>query len=148
MKMLLTFLLLLGFVFGASAQIVTNQSARLKTKVVFYEGKIGSGIMGSSIDPSPEDTMPGSKVRNEDTSGGQKSELAWTFVGRSGDKDVYHFTFSRMTKAGVSAKVTTSKDVLFDGRRAVIFEDDLHTVLIESPTAEDLKQAAEQQPHG
>ena len=59
-----------------------------------------------------------------------------------GSKDVYQFTFARTMKGGSSLKTTSSKEVLFDGKRAVIFEDELHTVIIESPSEQDLKDAS------
>jgi hypothetical protein len=39
-----------------------------------------------------------------------------------------------MTKAGSSGKVTTSKEIQFDGKQIIDFEDDLHTVVMESPS--------------
>src|SRR5450432_3616914 len=92
-------LVLLGTIFSASAQLVTNQPSRFKTKVVSYEGKIGSVINGSAVGFVPND--PGTGMV---TISGHESELKWTFVGRNGDKDVYRFTFTSMTKAGVSDK--------------------------------------------
>jgi hypothetical protein len=66
-------------------------------------------------------------------------ELKWTFIGRNGSKDVWHFTFTRMTKAGSSDKTTTAREIQFDGKQIVVFKDDLHTVIMESPSTEDLK---------
>ena len=129
-------LVLLGTIFSASAQLVTNQPSRFKTKVVSYEGKIGSVINGSAVGFVPND--PGTGMV---TISGHESELKWTFVGRNGDKDVYRFTFTRKTKAGASDKTTTSKEIQFDGKQVIVFEDDLHAVVMESPSAEDLKSA-------
>lgn len=139
MKTILLSLLLSGFVFSAGAQIVTNQPARFKTKIVSYEGKIGSSSFGSSINPSPELTAPGTEGTDEITSPGRESKLVWKFVGRNGGKDAYRFTFTRMIKAGVSFKTTDSKEISFDGRRIVVFQDDLHTVIIESPSEKELR---------
>ena len=142
MKQIFIALILMGYVFSASAQLVTNQPARLKTKVVFYEGKPNAGISGVTISPTPDAILPGNEMKDIDTSAGRESELAWSFVGRNKDKDVYHFTFTRNVQAGRSAKTTTSKDVPFDGRPITIFEDDVYTVRIETPSAEDLKTNA------
>jgi hypothetical protein len=139
MKSLLVTIVLLGIAFSATAQMVTNQPARFKNKVTCYDGKIGSGRSTCAIDPAvnnyPGTTVTTSKV----TSPGKESELSWTFVGRNGSKDVYRFTFARLTKPGASFKTTDSKEVQFEGKPIVVFEDALHAVVMESPSAEDLK---------
>lgn len=137
MKTILT-LIFVGFVFSATAQIDTNKPARFKTKIVSHS----PGSEGTSISPSPEAIFPGSETADTVTSPGQESELKWKFIGRKGDKDLYHFTFTRMTKAGVPGKTTDTKDVLFDGHQAKLFQDDLHTVTIDSPSEKDLKNIA------
>jgi hypothetical protein len=139
MKIILSSLLLLGSLIFTSGQIVTNQPARLKTKVVCYAGKIGSGVSGTSICPSPELISPGDNATHSVTSPGYESDLKWVFLGRNGDKDVYRFGFTRRTKANSPDKTTTSKEVSFEGRRIIVFEDDLHAVIIESPSEQDLK---------
>ena len=75
------------------------------------------------------------------TNPGYESDLKWVFLGRNGDKDVYRFSFTRRTKVNSPDKTTTSKEVLFEGRRSIVFEDDLHAVIIESPSEQDLKTA-------
>jgi hypothetical protein len=127
--------------FSATGQIVTNEPARLKTRITCYEGKIGSGSSTGAVSFAPESTYPGSVWRDKLASPGNEHELECTFVGRSGNKDVYRFTFTRMTKAGSSDKTTTSKEVQFDGKQIIVFEDDLHAVVMESPNKEDLKSA-------
>ena len=139
MKTILFSFVLIGLTFCANAQLVTNQPSRLKTKVICYEGKIGSGVNGSAVGFVPND--PGTGGSDTVTTSGHESELKWTFVGRNGDKDVYRFTFTRLTKAGSPNKTTSSKEVQFVGKQIIAFEDDLHTVVIESPSAEDLKKA-------
>jgi hypothetical protein len=123
----------------ATAQISTNQPSRFKTKVVSYEGKIGSGVNGRAVSFVPND--PGTGGGDTVTTSGHESELKWSFVGRNGDKDVYHFTFTRMTKAGSSDKTTTLKEIQFDGKQIIVFEDDLHAVVMESQSEADLKSA-------
>jgi hypothetical protein len=142
MKAILTVLLLVGIGFSANAQLVTNVSARLKSKVVLIEAKSIGGAVMTSMSPSPAATAPGDEIKDTGTSPGHEYELGWKFVGRIGDKDVYHFTFTRMTKAGSSARTTTSKDVSFDGKQTTVFEDELHVVMIESPTEAELKVVA------
>jgi hypothetical protein len=142
MKVLLSFLLLLGFAFSAAAQIDTNKPARFKTKVVFNDARNNGGEVATSISPSPEGTAPGSEVKDTGTSPGREYELAWKFLGQKGDKDIYRFTFTRMTKAGVLSKTTTSKVVAFNGKRLVVFDEELHEVILESPTESELKKAA------
>jgi len=95
----------------------------------------------TSISPWPEGTAAGNETKDIGTSAGREYELAWKFLGRKEHKDVYQFTFTRMPKAGVLDKITTSKEVLFEGKRVIVFEDDLHTVIIESPSEADLKEA-------
>ena len=137
MKTFLLSSVLIGSMFCANAQFSTNQPSRFKTKIVAYEGKVGSGVNGSTVSGVPNN--PGTGGSDTVTSPGHESELKWTFVGRNGNRDVYRFTFTRMTKAGSSDKTTTSKEVQFDGKRIVVFEDALHAVVMESPKAEDLK---------
>ena len=139
MKIILLFIVLVCLTFCASAQISTNQPSRFKTKVISYEGKIWSGVNGSAVSFVPND--PGTSESDTVTTIGHESELKWTFAGRNGDKDVYRFTFTRMTKAGSSDKTTASKEIQFDGKQIIVFEDALHTVVMESPSAEDLKIA-------
>jgi hypothetical protein len=113
----------------------------LKTKVISYEGKINSGVRGTEINFIPESTYFGNGGADTVTSSGHESELKWTFVGRNKDKDVYRFTFIRMTKAGSSDKTTTSKEIQFDGKQIIVFEDDLHTIVLESPSEEELQSS-------
>ena len=147
MKTFVIFLFLVGFVFSAEAQLVTNKTARFKTKVVLNEAKSIGGAVMTSISPSPETTSIGVENKNVGTNTGREYELAWKFIGRKGDKDVYEFTFTRMTKAGVLSKTGSSKEVDFDGKRAVVFEDELHAVIVESPSSEDLKDAVRKYPN-
>jgi len=139
MKTILLSIVLAGLAFFADAQISTNQPSRFKTKVIAYEGKIGSGVNGSTVSFVPNN--PGTGWSDTVTSPGQESELKWTFVGRNGDKDVYRFTFTRMTNVGTSNKSTTSKEIQFDGKQILVFEDELHAVVMESPSQEELKAA-------
>lgn len=141
LKIILSWLMISGLVFGANGQIATNQPARFKTKVICYEGKIDSGDSSATVSPSPELTLPGT-VTNTDviTSPGRESELTWTFVGQNKDKDVYHFSFTRMTRAGDSSRTTSSKECSFDGRQIIVFSDNLHTVVMESASPVDLKK--------
>jgi len=141
MKIILLCLVFSGLASGSNGQMVTNQPARFKTKVISYEGKIGSGDSAATVSPSSELTLPGTETNSQVvTSPGRESELTWSFVGRNKDKDVYHFTFTRMTKAGDSSKTTSSRECSFDGRQIVVFTDDLHTVVMENPSAEELKK--------
>lgn len=138
-------IIFLAIVLPAGAQLVTNQPARFQMKVVCYDGKIGSSSFSTSIAPTPEGIAPGNETRNTVTTPGHESELSWVFVGRNKDKDVYHFTFMRNTKPDGLSKTTTSRNFLFDGQRTVIFEDDLHAVVVESPSTEDLKNVGQAQ---
>jgi hypothetical protein len=140
-KTVVIFLLLVGLVGSAGAQVVTNKTARLKTKVVLSEARSIGGAVMTSIGPSPEGTAVGNEVKDTGTSAGHEYELGWKFVGRNGDKDIYRFTFTftHMTKSGYSSETTTAKEVLFDGKKTTVFEDQFHTVIIESPSEKDLK---------
>ena len=139
MKRPLVTVVLLGIAFSATAQMVTNQPARFKNKVTCYEGKIGSGVGSGSIDYAVNNNPGTSVTTTKVTSPGKESELRWTFVGRNAGKDVYRFTFTRQTKPDSSLKTTDSKEVQFEAKPIVVFEDALHTVVMESPSAEDLK---------
>jgi hypothetical protein len=139
MKPIFLFIVLISLTFCASAQISTNQTARLNTKVICYD----SGISSSDVvSLAPDSTYPGNGGEQNITSPGVERELKWTFVGRNGSKDVWHFTFTRMTKIGSSDKTTTTKEIQFNGKQIIVFKDDLHTVIMESPSAENLKPAS------
>jgi hypothetical protein len=140
MKTIWFILLLVGVAFSATAQIDTNKPARFKTKIVLSEGKNGADGSSISINPSPEGMSSGNEVTDAGTTVGREYELKSKYIGRAGDKDFYHFTFTRMTKAGSSAKTNTSKDILFNGTKATLFEDELHKVTIETPSEKDLKK--------
>jgi len=66
---------------------------------------------------------------------GQVSEIEWSFVKRSDGKDVY--TFTRKFPSDGPAPTTTTKDVEFNGKRVVIFEDKVQTVVIDPPNKSD-----------
>jgi hypothetical protein len=132
---------LFGLTFCATAQIETNQPARFQNKVISYEGKIGSGVSSSSMLLAPDGNYPGNISSNTVTSPGHESKLEWVFIGRNGSKDVYLFTFTRKMKKDSSSQTTTSKEVQFVGKKVIVFEDELHCVVMESPSAEDLKKA-------
>jgi hypothetical protein len=140
-KAILPSVVLIGLTFCTSAQILTHQPARLKSKIISYEGKMGSGTRGVAINFAPERISPGTGGSDKITSPGHESELKWTFIGRNGNKDVYRFTFARRTKRDSSSQTTTAKEIQFDGKQIVVFEDDLHCVVMESPNEEDLKSA-------
>ena len=137
MKTLLFSIVLVGLTFCASAQISTNEPSRFKIKVVSYQGKEGSGVSGSAMSGVPNE--PGYVGSDTVTSPGHESELKWFFVGRNGTNDVYHFTFKRMTKSVSPNQTTSSKDIQFAGEKIIVFQDDLHCVVVESPSEEDLK---------
>jgi hypothetical protein len=66
---------------------------------------------------------------------GSVSEIQWSFVARSGDKDVYRFTRRFPVEGsfnGPDTKVTT-KEVEFAGPRIIVFQDASQVIVIESP---------------
>ena len=141
MKTIAISIFLLGTIFCASAQLVTNEPARLKWQISWFEGTTNSGTCGHTITFQPDSIHFGDSGADILTSRGREHELKWTFIGRNDNKDVYRFTFHRMTKAGSPEKSFTSKDIQFDGKRTVVFRDDLHTVVMETPSAEESKKA-------
>src|SRR6476661_3405699 len=118
-------LIAIGIVLTSSAQSITKEPARLKNKVTQYEGKIGSHDSVTAINAAADD-HPGTAGSHVSTTRGKESELHWTYLGRKGDKDVYSFTFTRMTKAGSPQTTTDTKQVEFEGKRIIVFEDALH----------------------
>jgi len=141
MKTIIVSTVLFALTFHATAQLVTNQPARLKWKVEWSEGKINSGTGGNSVNLAPENINFGNGGEDTCTSPGWEHDLKWTFIGRNREKDVYRFTFARKTKKDSSSQTTTSKDIQFDGKRVIVFEDELHTIVMESPNEIDLKAA-------
>ena len=137
MKTLLLVIALAAAAFCASAQISTNQPARFKVKIISYEGKEGSGVSSGATSVVPNE--PGYVGSDTVTSPGHESELKWWFVGRNGGKDVYHFTFKRMAKSGSTNQTTSATDVSFVGKKIIVFQDDLHCVVMETPGEDDLK---------
>lgn len=133
MKLIAVSIILLGIIFCASAQLMTNQPARLKFKVIenYYSGESASFLC-----PTPDAIMPGNSGENAVTSPGHEHKLKWTFIGRNQNTDVYNFTFTRTTKTG---EQTTSKKIQFEGKQVTVFKDEFHTVIMETPSAEDLK---------
>jgi hypothetical protein len=137
MKTILLFLVLVGFVFSVSAQNLTSQTtARLKFKIACFEGKLNSGP--SSICSEPDTVFPG-VTESITIASPDMIKLTCAFVGRNEDKDVYRFSIKHLTNAGLSTG--TSKEVQFDGKQVIVFQDDLYRVVMESPSAEDLKSA-------
>lgn len=140
MKAFMTLGALLCLCLHADAQLVTNQPARLAIKITSYEGKIGSGTCSTCLNPTPDAVFPGNSGSDEVTSPGRESKLKWTFVGRNKEKDVYEISFTRKTKANSSDQRTDSKEIQFEGKKVVVFEDELHAVVMENPNEADLKQ--------
>jgi len=75
------------------------------------------------------------------TSPGHESELKWVFVSRNKNKDVYQITFTRQVKKESADLTTSSREIQFDGKKMIVFEDELHAVVVESPSEKDLKTA-------
>jgi hypothetical protein len=132
MRAIIALLLLIGFGFSATAQLGTNVSAQYKTRVVCKTGSSST----ITINPSPASTSAGFESKDIGTSVGHEYQLIWKFMGRKNDKDVYHFTFARTTKAEGTSRIqaTTSKNILFDGHSVTIFKDDNFTVTCDMPT--------------
>lgn len=100
----------------------------------------------SSIDTFPEATFTGSGGTDICTSPpGAEHTLKWTFIGRNQGCDVYQFTFTRLTKTGSSRQTTTSSLIQFDEKRIVVFDDDLHQVVMDASKPEDLKTVEQRQ---
>jgi hypothetical protein len=130
----------LALALQAGAELITNLPARLACKVEWHDkGSTGTG--GSSVDPSPGAIYPGNSMEDTCTTRGYEYDLKWAFLGRDGNHDVYRFTFIRDTKqrGGPPIQTTTTKDVPFDGKEVVVFDDDLHTVIMKSPDQSDLQ---------
>ena len=60
---------------------------------------------------------------------GKVSEIEWTFLGRQGGEDKYHFT--RRFPADSANAATTQKDVVFAGERVKVFEDQSQRIVVE-----------------
>ncbi len=65
---------------------------------------------------------------------GMVSEIEWSFLGRRGGKDKYRFT--RRSPANSPTVANSQKEVEFEGRRVVVFEDDAQRIVMESPRPE------------
>jgi hypothetical protein len=139
MKTILFSIVLIGLTFCASAQLVTNEPSRLQNKIIYYEGKIGSGTSSTDVNYAP--VFPETGGVMSATTPGNEHELKWAFVGRNQGKDVYRITITHAMKAGSSSKTSTSKEIEFDDTKMIVFQDELCCVVMESLSAEDLKKA-------
>lgn len=122
----------------------TNKiTARFPYKIISWEGKEGSGASVAEVVPDPSTVTTNSSGIHTSTTPGQEYELRPAFVGHAGKKDVYRFIYKH-PKGGTNSnqQVTTSKDVQFDGSRMVVFQDEQRTIVMTTPTVEDLKQAS------
>jgi hypothetical protein len=126
---------------SAGAQSTTNEPARYKTKVTCYEGKEEAGVGNSGINFTPESTFPEPVAKNRISSRGHELEVKWRFVRRDKEKDVYRFLFVRATETSSTNQAPAFKEVQFDGRKIIVAKDPLHTVVMETPSEEELKQA-------
>jgi hypothetical protein len=146
MKTITATIILFAVAMGTHAQLTTNEPAHWQYKLTRFDGKIDSSVPTSSDTCStPEVETIGTSHEDKETTPGHECDLKWEFIGRNKDKDVYHFTFTRMTKSGSSDRTTTFKDIQFDGKQVVVFEDALHTVVMKTPEPEDLKTAGQTQ---
>lgn len=122
----------------------TNEiTARFPYKIISWHGKEGSGASVAEVVPDPSTVTTNSSGIHTSTTPGQEHELRPAFVGQAGKKDVYRFIYKH-PKDGTNSnqQITTSKDVQFDGGRVVVFQDEQRTIVMTTPTAEDLKQAS------
>jgi len=144
MKTLLVSILLSGLVLSASAQLITNVTSKLKTKITLIEGKgTKHGSSAAYINLVTEGKFK-PDARDKIIKGTRdSSELHYRLLGKNQGKDIYHFSFTRFTTTNSTSNTTTSKEVQFDGKRVVVFEDELHTVIMESPSPADLKEGQE-----
>jgi len=137
MRTIIALLLLVGVTFSVPAQLATNVSAQFKTRVICKTG-FSTTV---TANPSPASTSVGFESKDIGTSPGHEYQLVWKFMGRKNDKDVYHFTFTRTTKAEGTSRIqtTASKDVPFGGHLVTIFKDDNFTITFDTPAEKDSK---------
>lgn len=69
-------------------------------------------------------------IRCGDT-GGKISDIEWQLLGQRGESDLYRIV-RRFPADDPSPQVTT-KEVEFSGKRAVVFQDEDHTIVIDTP---------------
>jgi hypothetical protein len=123
----------------AEAQLVTNQPARYPCKIVCFE-KANPGIRDTCINPTPDSVNPGDHGEETCTSSESGYTLKWRFAGRNRDGDVYDYTFGHSTDPGdPSLQTDAFKEIQFNGKPMVVFDDAFYQVLMKSPDPEDLK---------
>jgi hypothetical protein len=123
--------------FRAGAQLITNQPARFPYKIEW--SKKATGMGGNCVNPTPEATYPGNG--GEDTAGrpDENFDLKWTFLGRNEGQDVYQFTLVEAHQTGTPALTTSElKDIQFDGKQMVVFDDLFYNVIIKNPAPSEL----------
>jgi hypothetical protein len=99
---------------------------------------IGPANSGRSCTAGPVDGNPNvnpnatwkAGIRCGD-SGGKISEIEWQLLGQRGESDLYRIV-CRFPADDPSPQVTT-KEVEFSGKRAIVFQDEFHTIVIDSP---------------
>lgn len=102
--------------------------------VTCFIGRVDSGRRCSSrIDtcpPAVADVTATFKLGCGDA-GGPLSEIEWQFLGQRGESDLYRLI--RRFPVDDSASETTVREVAYGGKRVIVFEDDVHCVVIEPP---------------
>ncbi|MHC4060529.1 MAG: hypothetical protein ACYSUC_08495 [Planctomycetota bacterium] len=99
-----------------------------------FIGKIGSRSNCSSTIGKPGENVPGFKVHSQKmTCGypGEISEIEWKFIEHKNNRDIY--SLKRMFPADANEYTVTSKTVTFDGNQVVVFRDEHHVVVLDSP---------------
>jgi hypothetical protein len=129
-------LLLVCFTSGTNAATPAADAPRYATHIICFMGALDSRSSCSTTIFPLDDA---SRSTNEMTCGlpGKVSEIVWKFVRRHGDKDVYQF--KRTFPFDTAAASTTMKTVEFGNSRVIVFQDAAQAIVIEPPTADELR---------
>jgi hypothetical protein len=101
--------------------------------ITCFIGKLDSGRSCSTEgpkEPVPAGVKVKASLRCGDT-GGKISEIEWTFLGRRDGKDRYHLV--RRFPVDDPGVAVSTKEIEFSGERVVVFQDDVHCIVVEPP---------------
>ena len=113
----------------------TMSSPHYAAELFCYVGKIGSRTNSHIIISNPnKETNPNLKINSQSISCGYSdmvSKISWKFIQHKENKDIY--SFKRIFPVDASERSTTSKVVEYEGKEIIIFKDECHVVVLDTP---------------
>jgi hypothetical protein len=111
-----------------------QKNPKYAASLTCFIGKIGSRSNCSSIIAKPGENVSKFKVNSVKLRcgyPGEVSEIGWKFIRHENNKDLY--SFERIFPADANEYKVTSKTVAYDGNQIIIFQDEHHVIVLDSP---------------